>query len=70
MRLSELAEPIKELSKEKVPFNWGPEHQETFTMMIKEIANAPVLTYYNPKKQTVVQTDVSIKGLEACLLQV
>ena len=26
VRLSELAEPIKELSKEKVPFNWGPEH--------------------------------------------
>ena len=28
--LSELAEPIRELSKEKVPFNWGLEHQETF----------------------------------------
>ena len=25
-RLSELSEPIRELSKEKVPFNWGPEH--------------------------------------------
>ena len=27
-RLTELAEPIRELVKEKVPFNWGPEHQE------------------------------------------
>ena len=27
LRLSELAEPIRELSKHKVPFNWGPEHQ-------------------------------------------
>ena len=25
-RLSELAEPIRELPKDKVPFNWGPEH--------------------------------------------
>ena len=25
-RLSELSKPIRELSKEKVPFNWGPEH--------------------------------------------
>ena len=25
-RLSELAEPIRELSKDKVSFNWGPEH--------------------------------------------
>ena len=24
--LSELAKPIRELSKDKVPFNWGPEH--------------------------------------------
>ena len=27
-RLIELAEPIRELVKEKVPFNWGLEHQE------------------------------------------
>ena len=27
-RLTELAEPIRELVKEKVPFNWGPEHQD------------------------------------------
>ena len=29
-RLSELAELIRELSKDKVPFNWGPEHQAAF----------------------------------------
>ena len=69
MRLSELAEPIRELSKDKVPFNWGPEHQQGFVQMKKEIASAPVLTYYNPKKQTTLQTDASIKGLGACLLQ-
>ena len=28
--LSELAEPIRELSKEKVPFNWGLEHDDAF----------------------------------------
>ena len=38
-------------------------------MMKKEIAKAPVLAYYNLKKQTILQTDASIKGLEACLLQ-
>ena len=35
----------------------------------KEISNAPVLAYYNPKKQTMLQTDASVKGLVACLLQ-
>ena len=59
-KLSELAEPIRELSKEKVPFNWEPEHQDAFTPMKKEIAQVPVLAYYNPKKQKVLQTDVSI----------
>ena len=68
-RLSELAEPIRELSKDKVPFNWGPEHQEAFKHMKKEIARAPILAYYNQRKQTVLQTDASIKGLGACLLQ-
>ena len=37
--------------------------------MKKEIARAPVLTYYNPRKQTILQADISIKGLGACLLQ-
>ena len=38
-------------------------------MMKNNIAKVPVLAYYNPRKQTVVQTDASIKGLGACLLQ-
>ena len=29
-RLSELVEPIRGLAKDKVPLNWGPEHQPTF----------------------------------------
>ena len=69
VRLPELVEPIRELSKDKGPFNWGPEYQDAFTMMKKEIAKALVLAYYSPKKQTVLQTDASIKGLAACLLQ-
>ena len=33
--------------------------------MKQEIVSAPILAYYNPKKQTALQTDVSIKGLGA-----
>ena len=36
---------------------------------MKNIATAPILGYYNPRKTTVLQTDMSIKGLGACLLQ-
>ena len=62
-------EPIRELLKDKVPFNWGPEHQAAFKQIKKEIFRAPILAYYNPKKETTLQTDASIKGLGACLLQ-
>ena len=41
VRLSELVNPIRELSKDKVPFNWDPEHQEAFKQMKTEIARAP-----------------------------
>ena len=68
-RLSELAGPIRKLSKDKVPFIWGPEHQAAFKQMKKEIVRAPMLTYYNPKKETIMQTNASIKGLGTCLLQ-
>ena len=69
LRLSELAELIRELAKDKVPFNLGPEHQAAFTKMKEEISSAPMLAYYNPKKQTVLQTDANLKCLGACLLQ-
>ena len=48
--LSEIAEPIRELATDKVLFNWGPEHQSAFTQMKKDIASAPILAYYNPKR--------------------
>ena len=60
---------LENYPKDKVPFNWGPEHQAAFKQMKKEIVRAPILTYYNPKKETILQTDASIKGLGACLLQ-
>ena len=68
-QLSELAKPIRELSKEKVPFNWGPEHNSAFQLIRKAIMVAPILAYYNPNKPTILQTDASCKGLGACLLQ-
>ena len=68
-RLSELTEHIRELSKDKVPFNWGLEHHTVLKQMKKENVRAPILAYYNPKKETTLQADASIRGLGTCLLQ-
>ena len=53
-RLSKPSEPIRELSKEKVPFNWGPEHQEAFNVIKKEMAKVPILPYYDHNKETIL----------------
>ena len=37
--------------------------------MKREIARSPILAYYNPRKETVLQTDENIKGLGTHLLQ-
>ena len=37
--------------------------------MKREIVRAPILAYYKPRKEIILQTDESTKGLGACLLQ-
>ena len=48
--LSELAELIHELAKERVPFNWGPEHDEAFSLIKKEVTAAPILGLLQPQE--------------------
>ena len=55
--------------KKHAPYAWGPEHNQAFNNIKKEIVQAPILRYYNLKKEAVLQTDASIKGLGACALQ-
>ena len=50
-RLSELVEPIRELSKDKVPFNWEPLHQAAFKQMKKEIVRAPYTCLLQSKER-------------------
>ena len=68
-RLSEIVLPIRELAKDKVVFNWSPEHQAAFKLVKNEIATTLIHAHYDPKKTSVLQTDASINGLGACLLQ-
>ena len=69
LRIAEIAEPLRGLMKKHAPYEWGPEHNQAFNNIKKEIVEAPILRYYDPKKEIVLQTDASIKGLGTCLLQ-
>ena len=54
--------------KKHTPYVWGPEHSQAFDNIKKDIVQAPILKYYDPKKETLLQTDASIKGLIIYLL--
>ena len=51
VRLSELMKPIRQLSKDKLPFNWGPEHQEVFKQMKTELPKPPYLQITTPENK-------------------
>ena len=53
-RLFKLSKSIREVSKERVLFNWRPEHCEAFNVIKKEIVKAPILAYYDPNKEIVL----------------
>ena len=48
---------------------WGPEHDHAFTAVKQEVSTLGVLRYFDPKADTVIQTDTSLKGIGAVLLQ-
>ena len=68
-RIAEIAEPLRDLMKKHAPYTWGPKHNQAFNNIKREIVQAPILKYYDLKKETVLQTDTSIKGLGTCLFQ-
>ena len=49
--LTELSEPVRELIKEKVTFNWGPEHQESFEALKKELVRGTSTCLLQPQKR-------------------
>ena len=68
-KLSEVMEPIRNLTCKENEWNWTHEHNEAF-MRIKEMATtAPLLKYYNPQEELTIKCDASERGLGAARLQ-
>ena len=69
IRLMKLSEPFKPLLRENVEWSWDSTHQDAFDAIKEELTKTTVLAYFNPKSEHIIQTDASLKGLGAVLLQ-
>ena len=67
--MAETCEPLRQLTREDVQWQWAHEHARAFDSVKKKIASAPVLTFFNPKQPLAVQCDASQHALGAALLQ-
>lgn len=67
--IAQVSEPLRQLMKREVAFVWLPEHQRAFQELKQIITDTPVLAYYDPDKENLIQSDASLKGLGCVLLQ-
>ena len=67
--ISDVMEPIRQLTKLDVPSNWSKTQEDTFEAMKRIVSEAPVLWFYDTHKELSIQCDASQTGLGAALLQ-
>ena len=66
---SKIAEPLRELTRKNTDFQWTKACDEAMTRLKNRLTTAPVLAYPSFDKPYTVETDASISGLGAVLMQ-
>ena len=68
-KLSDLAAPLRDKTKKGAHFEWTTDDQIAFDNIKKAVTESTTLSYFDPKKDIVLQVDASMKGLGAALIQ-
>ena len=68
-QLSDVSEPLRNLTKEQNQFIWSKVHQDAFNKLTQLISEPPLLRYYDLEEEVTIETDASDYGLGAVLLQ-
>ena len=68
-KLSDVLEPIRQLTRSETEWNWTSTHDKTFETVQKLVTEAPTLAFYNPQEELVIQREASQTGLGAVLMQ-
>ena len=67
--LAELSEPLREVCRQDTEFQLTKSVRVAFLKTKEEISKNVTLPYFNPRSDTMLQTDASKKGLGAVILQ-
>ena len=67
--MATIAEPLNVLFKDRTVWTWDQEQQVVFEEVKQLLMTSPILTYYEPTKETTVAADASSYGIGAVLLQ-
>ena len=68
-KLSQVMEPLRRLTQKGVEWYWGDAEDKAFNEVKQLVTQAPILAYYSPDKELVVQCDASSLGIGAALMQ-
>ena len=62
-------EPLRTVTQTGVEWYWGDAEEKAFDKVKQQVTQAPVLAYYSPEKELVIQCDASILGLGVVLMR-